>query len=448
MTARRWAIVGGGLLGSTLALRLAAAGQRVTLFEADASLGGLAAAWQIGDLVWDRHYHVTLLSDSSTRGLLTELGLEREIDWVRSRAGLFDGRSLVSLSNAIDYARLPVLGLIDKARLASTILWASRLRDGLPLEEERVEDWLRRWSGGRVLERLWAPLLRSKLGSRYPEASAAFLWATIRRLYAARRSGLEEERFGYVPGGYARILARLEERLEALGVAVRRATPVREVRSEAAGIVVETREGERALFERGVVTLTPKRTAALVPRLDEQVRSRMRAIGYQGIVCASVLLDEPLAPYYLTYLLDPSLPFTAVVEMSALVAPAQLGGRGLVYLPCYADARDEIFQQSDEAIRETFLTGLKRVHAGVQPDRIQAFRVSRVPEVFPFPVLGYTRQLPGRDLGPGLHWVSSAQIVNGTLNVDETVELAEGAATALLASDGWSSEARAERGAA
>lgn len=440
MTDRRWAIVGGGLLGSTLALRLAAAGQRVTLFEADESLGGLAAAWQIGDLVWDRHYHVTLLSDASTRGLLTELGLEQEIDWVRSRAGLFDGRSLVSLSNAIDYLRLPVLGLVDKARLASTILWASRLRDGLPLEEERVEDWLRRWSGGRVLERLWAPLLRSKLGSRYTEAPDG--------RPEERRSGLEEERFGYVPCGYARILDRLEERLEALGVAVRCATPVREVRTEAAGIVVELREGERAVFERGVVTLTPKRTAALVPRLDEQVRSRMRAIGYQGIVCASVLLDEPLAPYYLTYLLDASLPFTAVVEMSALVAPTQLGGRGLVYLPCYANARDEIFQQSDEAIRETFLAGLKRVHPGVQPDRIQAFRVSRVPEVFPFPVLGYTRQLPGRDLGPGLHWVSSAQIVNGTLNVDETVELAEGAATALLASDGWSSEACAERGAA
>ena len=45
------------------------------------------------------------------------------------------------------------------------------------------------------------PLLRAKLGDAYQAASAAFIWATIQRLYAARRSGLKKEMFGYVPGG-------------------------------------------------------------------------------------------------------------------------------------------------------------------------------------------------------------------------------------------------------
>ncbi|MGA7227496.1 MAG: FAD-dependent oxidoreductase, partial [Acidimicrobiia bacterium] len=64
----RCAIVGGGVLGSTIALRLAQSGEQVTLFEAAPELGGLASAWSLGDIVWDRHYHVTLLSDSHTRG--------------------------------------------------------------------------------------------------------------------------------------------------------------------------------------------------------------------------------------------------------------------------------------------------------------------------------------------------------------------------------------------
>jgi len=53
----RWGIVGGGFLGMTLAHRLARHGQDVTLFEAAPALGGLASAWSLGDVVWDRHYH-------------------------------------------------------------------------------------------------------------------------------------------------------------------------------------------------------------------------------------------------------------------------------------------------------------------------------------------------------------------------------------------------------
>ena len=62
----------------TLAHRLTQHGQDVTLFERAKHLGGLASAWCLGDVVWDRHYHVTLLSDSHTRSLLAELGLEHE----------------------------------------------------------------------------------------------------------------------------------------------------------------------------------------------------------------------------------------------------------------------------------------------------------------------------------------------------------------------------------
>jgi phytoene dehydrogenase-like protein len=65
----RWAVVGGGLLGMTLAHRLAQAGYDVTLFEAAEQLGGTAPAWRLGDIAWDRHDQVTLLSDLRLRAL-------------------------------------------------------------------------------------------------------------------------------------------------------------------------------------------------------------------------------------------------------------------------------------------------------------------------------------------------------------------------------------------
>src|SRR4029077_8868090 len=104
-------IVGGGLLGLTLALRLRSHGYRVTLLEAADHVGGLADAWQLGDVTWDRHYHVTLLSDMHLRGLLRELGLDEQMRWVQTRTGfLVDGR-LHSLSNVWEFLRFPPLGM-------------------------------------------------------------------------------------------------------------------------------------------------------------------------------------------------------------------------------------------------------------------------------------------------------------------------------------------------
>ncbi len=68
------------------------------------------------------------------------------------------------------------------------------------------------------------------------------------------------------------------------------------------------------------------------------------------------MLRRPLSGYYLTYLMD-DLPFTAVVEMTALVDPEQLGGHALVYLPKYVAPDDPLFDVPDDEIEARFLAG-------------------------------------------------------------------------------------------
>ena len=434
--ARRWGVVGGGMLGLTLAHRLARRGRDVTVFEGADRLGGLASAWSLGPVTWDRHYHVTLYSDTALRALLGELDLERELRWVRTRTGFYTGGRLYSMSDALEFLRFPPLGLVDKARLALTILHASRIRDWKGLERIRVDDWLRRWSGPRTLERIWLPLLRAKLGEGYRETSAAFIWATIARLYAARRSGLGEERFGYVPGGYARVLARFGEVLAAEGVHVRLASPAQRVgRQEDGGIAVESAGGAREVFDAVVLTPATPIAARLVTGLADEERARLEAVRYQGIVCASLLLKRPLGGFYVTNITDDWVPFTGVIEMTALVDPAQFGGHTLVYLPRYVPPGDPLFARSDEEIQETFLSALVRMYPGLERSDLLAFRVSRIPYVFPVPTLGYSDRVPPETTSiPGIHIVCSAHIVNGTLNVNETVQLAERAVERLTGS--------------
>ena len=149
------------------------------------------------------------------------LDLEADMRWVQTKTGFYTEGKLYSMSNSVEFLRFPPLRLVDKVRLALTIMYAARVKDWHALEQVPVEDWLAKLSGRRTTEKIWLPLLRAKLGQNYRKTSAAFIWATIARLYAARRSGLKKEMFGYVPGGYARILRRLGEELENAGVSVK-----------------------------------------------------------------------------------------------------------------------------------------------------------------------------------------------------------------------------------
>jgi protoporphyrinogen oxidase len=426
----RCAVVGGGFLGMTLALRLAQQGKAVTLFEAAASLGGLASAWRLGDVVWDRHYHVTLSSDTHLRSLLRELGLENGMQWARTRTGFYVDSELHSMSDALEFLRFPPLGLTDKIRLAATIFHASRVKDWKSLEKIPVKDWLEKWSGPSVTEKIWLPLLRAKLGESYRDTSAAFIWATIARMYAARRTGMKTELFGYVPGGYARIVQQFEQVLEQEGVKCQLGQPVRTITSTSLGEVrIELVNGNSEIFDRVVVTMAAPLAERICPQLTVHEKNRLKGIRYQGIICASLLLKHPLAGFYVTNITDGRIPFTAVIEMSALVERSYFGGRALVYLPKYVSSNAPEFDLTDEQIQEDFVSALERMYPRFRREDLLCFQISRVKYLLPIPTLNYSDNLPEVSTSvPGLHILNSAHIVNGTLNVNETVQLAESAA--------------------
>ena len=472
------AIVGSGFLGMTLALRLAKSDANVTLFESANEIGGLASAWEIGDVTWDKHYHVTLASDSNTRKLVEELGLGDDFKWVETKTGFYTDGELVSMSDTMEFLKFPPLGLISKLRLGATIFYASRVKNWKRLEKISVEDWLVRLSGRKTFEKIWKPLLLAKLGEAYKETSAAFIWATIQRMYAARNSGLKKEMFGYVRGGYARVLERFGEVLLENGVEIRLNSRVDSLEKlengkirvsmpaarrqkdvkprvmpqktkyatfQTAAAVVPGFSGafmsepdlraERVVafprtrlsdtFDKVILTCPSNVAAKMAPQLTKIEKQDLENIRYQGIVCASVLMKCSLSNFYVTNITDEA-PFTGVIEMSALVNKKEFDGNALVYLPKYVAPDDELFEKTDDEIRDIFLSGLEKMYPHFRQKDVLAFKVSRVRQVFPLPVLNYSRDLPSAKTSvDGVYVVNSSHIVNGTLNVNETVALAE-----------------------
>jgi protoporphyrinogen oxidase len=144
-------------------------------------------------------------------------------------------------------------------------------------------------------------------------------------------------------------------------------------------------------------------------------------------------LRRPLGGYYVTNITDEGFPFTGVIEMTALVDRREFNERTLVYLPKYVPGRDPLFEEDDAAIFDRFFAGLVRMFPDLSEGDVVAWRVSRAPHVMAIPEIGYARRVPPVETPlPGVSLVSSAQIVNNTLNVNATIDWAEACVPQLL----------------
>jgi protoporphyrinogen oxidase len=420
-------VVGGGILGMTLALFLSEKGFRVSLLEKASKLGGLVSPWKIDDYTWDQFYHVILLSDRHLIELLDSLGLADQINWGYTKTGFFTDGKFHSMSNIKEFIAFPPLNLVDKLRLGFTIYYASKIKSFEQLEKISCVDWLKKLSGKRTVEKIWLPLLRSKLGENYRFTSASFIWTAIARMYAARRSGIKQEMFGYVNGGYASIIDRFQTHLNNVGIETHLESTLTKITQNDSRVVVETAEGASWKFDEVILTVPCPQIAKLCPQLSSSEKQRLRKVVYLGLICPSLILKRPLGGYYYTNITDEGIPFTSVIEMTALANRDYFGGNSLVYLPRYMTEDDPFWQKSDEEIREEFLKALEFMYPTLRKEDLLLFKMSKIRDIMPLITLNYSMELlpSTRTSLKHVFVVNSAQIVDGTWNVNEAIRLAK-----------------------
>jgi protoporphyrinogen oxidase len=427
MNVKKWGIVGGGIMGMTLAHRLAQKGHKVTIFESAPDVGGLVSSWKMGDVEWDKFYHVILLSDFRTRNILKEIGLENSIEWVETKTGFYINGKLYSMSDTIEFLKFPTLNLVDKFRLGLTILVASRIKNWKRLEKIPVTTWLKRWSGSNTYNKIWLPLLRAKLGESYQKTSAVFIWATIQRLYGARRSGLKKEMFGFVPGGYKNVIEAFKQTLLDDGVVIKTSYAAKQITiSTDNKPCIHFADGASEEFDEVISTLPSGISAKLCTGLSQSEKQKLTDVEYLGVICVAVLLDTDISQFYITNITDSRFPFTGVIEMSALVDKKYLGGNSLVYLPKYVVADDPLFNQSDDEIKNYFIGSFKNMYPDLKNENIKFVGVAKAKHVITVAKINYSALLPDIKTSlPGVYIINTSHIKDGTLNVNETVRVAE-----------------------
>ncbi|MDD8026482.1 MAG: FAD-dependent oxidoreductase [Acidobacteriota bacterium] len=424
------AVVGGGVTGLAAAETLRREGANVTVYERESRLGGLCSGTEIGGLPCDRFYHVVLPSDLETLAWIRGLGLEDRL--VRSAAGSgFYGRGrLVPLATSADFLRFPFLSFPRKIQLGAGILRAALIADPSGPASTAAELWLKRRFGTVVTERIWMPLLRSKLGEAAPRASAAFIWASIRRLMAARRGPAGRESWNGLRGGMRSLMAAAESRLRSDGVAVRTGCAVRRLTPLADNKVrLETGDGV-AIHDAVLLTVPGPETSRLLPAGSKGAEF-WAGIEYLGVEAVLLLLTRRLSPYYIINLLDESLPFTGIIETTNVLPPEEFGGQHLVYLPKYGSALRG--QAGEEATKTSFLAGLKSEFPDLRDDEILDVRIERASGVQPLLPPGPADPFPPetRRPAPGVFVVNTAMITRSPNNMNAALQLGRKAANSL-----------------
>lgn len=431
------------MMGLALSFYLAKAGKSVTLLEKENEIGGLSRSVEImPDFRWDRFYHVILTTDFELLNFLDELGLSPDIKFRETKTGFYTDGRLHSMSSTLDFLRFKPIPLWDKIRLGLGILYASRINNWKGLEKTYAKAWLTRIFGRRNYERIWDPLLRSKLGNASPEASASFIWACIKRLYGTRQGGDKKELLGCVEGGYYSILSRVLEKVIGMGVRVLLNCGVEKLAAVSRNAVrIHCKDGNVLHFNQAIVTVPNPEVVRMWPEIPIELKSQIERVKYLSLICATLVLKRSLSPFYVTNLTDPGFPFTGLVETSHVMPAEVLGSKGLVYLPRYMPPDDPFFDKPSEEVLEIFMKGLKRIFPELTSDDVLASRLHREKYVQPIQEVGYSAHVPSmKSPADRIFLVNTSMIVNSTLNNNEVIKLARKGADVVLKQESLGTE--------
>ncbi|MCX7204888.1 MAG: NAD(P)/FAD-dependent oxidoreductase [Proteobacteria bacterium] len=406
------AIIGAGFTGLAAAYELSKAGVSVVILEAEADIGGLAAAFDIGEKSekLDRFYHHWFTNDLEVMQLIKELNLCDKVKINPSNTGMYYANQFFKLSTPWDLLKFKPLTFPDRIRLGLLTLKARKVENWQELENKTAAEWLTELGGENVYRIVWEPLLRGKFGAVADQISAVWFWNKLKLRGSSRGKG-GEERLAYFKGGFVALVEALAAKVRRLGGEIQISNPVISMQPENGGWRIKTAKGD-IQAERVISTPALPLLAKMIEDwASPEYLAKLNRINYLANVCLVLELDHSLSDTYWLNVNDPSFPFVGVIEHTNFQSAKNYDGKHIVYLSKYLPHTDALYLMNDDELLAFALPHLKRMFPKFEDAWIKKHHVWHARWAQPVVEKHYSQLIPACESPKrGLFLASMAQI--------------------------------------
>ncbi len=423
------AIIGAGFGGMAAAFDLRKAGHDITIFESADYVGGLASGFKEPNWDWsvEKFYHHWFQTDKSMLGLIRDLGWEDQVIFPRPLTVMYHNGKFYPFDSITRMALFPGLGFgLNKIRFGFVGLYLRLTNDWKSLEKFTADEWMRKYAGAAVYEKMWKPLLVGKFGPYYKDVNMAWMWARLK----ARTT-----RLGTFEGGFQRFADKFAERLRAMGVEIRMETRVKFIkRGPDKGLLVAA--GQVEPFDKVLVTASPNLMAKMCPDLPEDYLQGLLNLKSMGAVVMALSLKHQLSEqgyYWFNLPKEEGYPFLALVEHTNFVSSKNFGGDHIVYAGDYLENDHEYFSMSDEELLKCFTPAFKKFNPAFSQDWVKKVWVFKTNYAQPVPLVNHSKNIPSIETPiEGLYFASMSQVYPWDRGTNFAVEIGRRAASLML----------------
>jgi protoporphyrinogen oxidase len=384
-------IIGAGAMGLAAAYHALRAGHSVDVLEASSEPGGMAAHFDFDGLSIERFYHFVCKTDAPTFALMEELGIADKMMWRVTSMGLFASGRLHPWGDPISLLRYNGVSLISRLRYGVLAFISVRRDRWDALETQSARDWITRWGGREVYDKLWKPLFDLKFHEYADNISAQWIWTRVKRTGRSRKSLFQEE-LGYIDGGSQTLVDALVARIKELGGRIHLSSPALRVTTEDGRVTgVQTPAGFMPA-DNVIATMPTPYVSATVPDLPADWKSKYEAIQNIGVCCLLFKLKRSVTPHFWVNITEPGIEIPGIIEFSNLRPMA--AGETVVFVPYYMPTSHPKFSWPDQRLIDEAFRYIQQINPQIAADDILASYVGRLRHAQPICEPGFAAKIP------------------------------------------------------
>lgn len=352
------AIIGGGFTGLAAAYRLSQYGHKVTVFEKEPHLGGLAYGFREPTWKWhiEAAYHHLFTNDRHILSLIKELGIADRLIVKRPVTSTLWNGTMYQLDSPFNLFAFPGLSLADKLRTAILLSFFKLFPFWRVLETVTAEQVLKSVGGGNAWKILWEPLLYGKFGTYAPNIAASWFWARI----VKRTPSL-----CYIDGGFHTLVQAIEQKIMKCSGTICTNTAIESVHKLPSGNhEIIWGKKKKQIFDRILVTIPTPLAKKILPAIPTSYISPLMRIPHLFAQTLIIETDKAiLNRVYWLNVTDRSFPFLAAVAHTNFMDAAHYGNKHLTYFGNYLPQDHPYLSMTKEQLLKTFMPHIKRLLA-------------------------------------------------------------------------------------